>query len=111
MKFPKQLIANCEDLCIQSSQLDLDTTIMYALSAHGGLVHVVLAAHFVAINGVICLIHNSPNLFTFHIHTTGKYSVNPRILKSVLKEDYSHRKLLSRDHGSYQLLRGDLCGD
>jgi len=41
---------------------------MSSVSAHGGLVHVVLRVRSVISEGVTILLMNSPNLMTFHLN-------------------------------------------
>ena len=53
---------NLQELCIQSDKLALSDSFMSTLSAHGGLVHVILSVHFVTQNGIASLIENSLNL-------------------------------------------------
>ena len=45
----------------------IPNTFMQAISAHGGLVHVVLMARHVSEDGITTLIGNSPNLIALHI--------------------------------------------
>jgi len=64
-------IANCnlEQVYILSVPLVLSDSFMVALSAHGGLVHVILSIKFVTHSGIAALIGNSPNLITYHIYS------------------------------------------
>ena len=62
---------NLEQLCIKAPSVDHKTAIpdifMQSVSAHGGLVHVVLCAGIFSSGGIITLISNSPELLTCHI--------------------------------------------
>jgi len=57
---------NLEQLCISISCSDTDT-FLQSISAHGGLVHVVLSAITLYDDGITALIENSPNLITCHM--------------------------------------------
>ena len=103
-------IANCnlEQLCILSDQLALPDSFMNAISAHGGLVHVILSINFVTQTGIAALIENSPSLITCHVHirTGAVWCIlfNPKDFRSRLEKKYSHRKLFLC--GSYRLVKG-----
>ena len=102
---------NLEQLCIVSDQLALPDSFMSTISAHGGLVHVILSVNFVTQNGIAALIDNSPNLITCHVHirTSAVWCIlfNPRDFRSRLEKKYSHRKLFLC--GSYYLVKGKIC--
>jgi len=104
---------NLEQLCILSDKLVLPDNYMNTISAHGGLVHVILSLHFVTQNGIAVLIENSPVLITCHVHIrTGevwRMSFNPRDFKSRLEKKYSHRKLFRC--GSFRLVKGLLYSE
>ena len=97
---------NCylEQLCIQSNSVDITDTFMESVSAHGGLVHVVLQGKSVTGDGVTALIENSPNLVTCHISayhicasalaSAGVY-LNLTDFKMTLKKIFCNRKLFS----------------
>ena len=101
---------NLEQLCIVSDQLALPDSFMSTISAHGGLVHVILSVNFVTQNGIAALIENSPNLITCHVHirTSAVWCIlfNPRDFRSRLERKYSHRKLFLC--GSYLLVKGKI---
>ena len=107
--------ANCnlQQLYIESEQLNLDEMLMDTISAHGGLVHVILSTRFIPLVGIYALIENSPNLITCHINViTGVSASNRfclRYFRSRLEEKFSHRKLISC--GSYHILRGYIHED
>ena len=102
---------NLDQLCIVSDQLALPDSFMSTISAHGGLVHVILSVNFVTQNGIAALIDNSPNLITCHVHirTSAVWCIlfNPRDFRSRLEKKYSQRKLFLC--GSYQLVKGKIC--
>lgn len=49
-----------------SKNTDLSDTFMNAISAHNGLIHVVLYVNTVTSEGVSVLVSNSPKLIEFH---------------------------------------------
>ena len=65
---------------------------MEALSAHGGLVHVVLLVNSVTFNGIITLIQNSPNLLTclFGLY---EQKIDCKWLNTEFAKMFDHRKL------------------
>jgi len=102
---------NLNQLCIVSEQLALPDSFMNAISAHGGLVHVILSVNFATQNGIAALIENSRNLITCHVHirTSAVWCIlfNSRDFKSRLEKKYSDRKLFLC--GSFHLVKGKLC--
>ena len=92
---------NLEQLCIRSDETDLGSAFMDTVSAHGGLVHVVLAVNSVSSRGITALIENSHKLITCNIITVDQVynregtKVNLKVLKATLKAKYSHRKLFT----------------
>ena len=104
------LIQNCtlEQLCIASKDTASDS-FMETISAHGGLVHVILRILSVTTKGVTDLIANSPKLITCCIHAHSIYSSEGvqfvhRGFISALKKKFRNRKLFSC--GSCHLAQG-----
>ena len=98
-----QLSQNCatlEQLCIDSPGIGISDSFMHAISAHGGLVHVVLYVFKVTTEGIATLIANSPKLETCHIYTFFVRSpeggqLNLRDYTPSLKRKFSNRKLFT----------------
>lgn len=90
-----------EQLSIASEYTDLDDTFMDTVSAHGGLVHVVLSINSVPSEGVTALIENSHKLITCNIFAYSEVydsegmKVNLKVLKATLKAKYPNRKLFT----------------
>jgi len=108
-----KLSQNCgtlEQLCIDSSVVNIPVSFMDKISAHGGLVHVVLCVYTVTIDGIITLIANSPKLETCHIYTLncfipeGDHQFNLSSCSQTLKKIFHSRKLFTC--GSYYLKQG-----
>ena len=92
---------NLEQLFIDSEYTDVSDEFMESVSAHGGLVHVVLQVATVTDKGVDILIHNSSQLEQLHIR---RYKQNGlSTLKNVLKMKYFHRRLFTT--GYFKLIR------
>ena len=90
-----------EQLCIGSEDTDLDDTFLDTVSAHGGLVHVVLSINSVPSEGITALVENSHKLITCNIFTVTQVydsegmKVNLKGLKAKLKGKFSRRKLFT----------------
>ena len=99
-----------QELCIESDWLALPDSFMNTISAHCGLVHIILSVNAVTQNGIATLIKNSPNLITCHIYirTAAVWRIlfNSKDFRSSLKKKYSHRKLFFC--GSYLLMKGKI---
>ena len=89
------LTANCYNLqepCFHSiTQIDIPETFMTTVSAHGGLVHVLLDVNSVTSKGITSLIMNSPNLLTFHIYVKCIEGLDQENLQLTFKETF-HKK-------------------
>ena len=90
-----------QQIFIDSKKTILPDVFMKMLSAHGGLVHVILSVKSVAVNGIISLIENSPRLLTLNIYADS-YVFNPCIsinpieyLEESLAGMFSHKKLFN----------------
>ncbi|XP_065882290.1 uncharacterized protein [Dysidea avara] len=91
--------SNLQQLYINAGRTDIPDNFMSSLSAHGGLVHVVLCVRSVTSEGITVLVVNSPKLMTFHVIIyqllcdnigTG---VNVSEFESKIKKDFSYRPL------------------
>ena len=77
---------------------DIPEIFMETVSAHGGLIHVVLFASSVTVDGIVSLIKNSPKLITLNIYAElisnqGTASPEDRLKKRLQK--FSNRKLFN----------------
>ena len=108
-----QLPQNCatlEQLCINSLGIGIPDIFMDTISAHGGLVHVVLFVFTVTTEGIAA---NSPKLETCHIYTfficaPEGGQLNLRDYTPSLKRKFSNRKLFTC--GSCYLTQGQTQG-
>ena len=92
-----------QELCFRSERIDIPETFMSTISAHGGLVHVVLDVNSVTSEGITALIMNSPNLLTFHIYVNCIDGLDQENLQLTLKEIFRNRKLFTT--GGYKLAK------
>jgi len=92
---------NLQQLYIQCCDLDVPFDFMSSISAHGGLVHVVLHVHSMTCEGITVLVTNSPHLLTFHGFI---YDDMVKLLdtEANLKMKYFNRKLFRC--GSYRVV-------
>ena len=96
---------NLVELYIASCRTDLPDTFIHSVSAHGGLVYVVLCVKSVTGESVAMLIANSPNLTLYHVNTDYLPFVGTtfslELFDTTLKKKFSDRKLFCC--GSYNL--------
>ena len=71
---------------IESKDTDLSDAFLSTISAHGGLVHVVLYVNSVTKKGVCGLVQNSPKLMGFHAFLYDEDIKVNRIYKFVIKQ-------------------------
>ena len=94
-------IQHCQlrQLHLQSNHTYLPGMFMSTISAHGGLVHVVLCVRSVTIEGVTVLVRNSPNLITLQIvvddgiYNNGGTKLNPLEVEARVEKMLSCRYL------------------
>jgi len=86
-------IPNCnlQELYLRSCKFTLPESFMETISAHGGLVHVILDVDDAIENGLTALVRNSPNLITFHVYAKHGTITEDFILSSEKK--FAERKL------------------
>ena len=95
------LSSNCrlQQLCIDSHHTVFTDVFMDLISAHGGLVHVVLYVQSTSIKAITTIIENSPQLRTFYVISGKKLfdergrPLNFTTYKTALRKKYSHRVL------------------
>jgi len=105
--------SNLEQLHIIATYASIPNTFMQTVSAHGGLVHVLLYASHFSDDGITALIENSPNLITFHITVkwgniiSGNGVVfNKKDYEMALNRKFCDRKLFTC--GDFQLSSSDV---
>ena len=100
---------NLEQIYIMSKDTDLSDTFFNTISAHGGLVHVVLYVSSVTKKGVSVLVRNSPKLMGFHASLYDDDIKVDRIYKFVVKQ-FSHRQLITKGNFTMEWDRRIRCG-
>ena len=58
---------NLQQLYIHGSPIGVPDDFMTSVSAHGGLVHVVMSVHSLNVDGITSLVRNSTQLITLHL--------------------------------------------
>ena len=108
-KFPPLTVhnSNLQELCILSHSTDLDDKFMDSVSAHGGLVHVVLLVNSMTANGIASLIKNSPNLLTCLLGFCKKNKKYFNSLSASLGKKFRHRKLYTSGLSLIQEVKAD----
>jgi len=93
-------ICNLQQLYIDSYVSGIPNAFMTTISAHGGLVNVVLCVRSVTSEGVTALIENSPKLLMLHVSVYDEIwsdeeetSIPPEQFMANLKQIFFHRKL------------------
>ena len=88
---------NLQQLYIHSPNTDVPDHFMTSVSAHGGLVHVVMRIGYLTFGGITSLVRNSPKLITLHLcvhHEVG----NVENFNASLKKLFWNRKLFTIGH-------------
>ena len=97
---PSGIHCNLKQLAIHSRSVDIPETFMESVSAHSGLVHVVLEVKSVTGDGVSALVRNSPDLMTCHLCAYPFYArpgvpLRLKQLEMTLRKTFYNRKLFS----------------
>ena len=98
---------NLQQLYIGSPNTDVPDNFMTSVSAHGGLVHVVMRVASVTVEGITSLVRNSPRLITLYAIRT--CDVDRKVLgyddvehfNDTIKKIFCHRKLFIDSAGHY----------
>ena len=112
---PTLMVSSCnlQQLLIHSTYSHVSDSFMNTISAHGGLVHVLLHVSFISQEGMATLIMNSSNLLTFRVAVRVILQQDPELLfkglaaklprlshddvKTELKKRFSCKKLFHID--------------
>ena len=111
---PIRLLSLSLNLCLQqlfiaSCNAEIPNAFLKVVSAHGGLVHVVLNVRSLTSDGIAILINDSPNLVTFHvivnaaIHDNKGTMIATEEIETRLKLTFSQRRVFTS--GSYRVAR------
>ena len=107
LPLPVLTLPHLQQLYIDSRNTDLPDHFMTSVSAHDGLVHVVMRVKSLTFEGITSLVRNSPKLITLHLYA---YNVNGNVenFNASLKKMFCNRKLFTTGHymlNSYNILR------
>jgi len=95
--------SSLKQLCLSSHCAVITGEFMEAVSAHGGLEHVIFIGKEITFGGIVSLVMNSPLLVTFRAAILQALEqdgiANLRVLKTTLMEMFPQRKLFTM--GSY----------
>ena len=91
-----------QEIHLNSSDSDLTDAFMNEISAHGGLVHVVLNINSMASKGITLVVLNSPDLLTFHIFLNRVQFVHCDL--ACTPKEYHKRNVFTV--GSHKLVQG-----
>ena len=101
---PDLNFCNLQQLYLQSGSFTVPESFMKAVSAHGGLVHIILFVKTVAHAGIVSVIATSRKLLTFHIIAYSRVledlTIDLNDFKAELKRRFSQRKLFNS--GSFE---------
>ena len=85
---------NLQQLCIQAPFDDVPDYFMTSVSAHGGLVHVVMDVRSLTAEGITSLVRNSPKLMTLWLYAA-RLTVSMKNFNAKLKKMFSRRRLFT----------------
>jgi len=92
---------NLEQLCIDSEDTDIPDVFLTSISAHGGLVHVVMRVRSLTFDGITSLVRNSPKLITLYL-CVSFLDVKEENFNATLKKLFGNRRLFTA--GLYNLM-------
>ena len=87
---------NLQQLYIHDSDTDVPDDFMTSVSAHSGLVHVVMKVKTLEVDGITSLVRNSPQLITLHLCAAG--TMGDVGMDVSLKKKFWNRKLFTAGH-------------
>jgi len=89
---------NLQQLYIYAVTTEIPDIFMKTVSAHGGLVHVVMSVSSVIVDGIVTLVQNSPELLTLNVYAqliSNHSSASPEEQLEESLQKYSNRKLFN----------------
>jgi len=89
---------NLQQLYIYAVTTEIPDIFMKTVSAHGGLIHVVMSVSSATVNGIVTLVKNSPELLTLNVCTeliSNHDSASPEDELEESLQKYSNRKLFN----------------
>ena len=95
---------NLQQLCIQAIDANIPKNFMATVSAHGGLVHVIIDVPSLAVTAIMCLVRNSPKLITLYLRT--KLDISAKHFNAALQKMFSKRVLFATGYCNITDQRG-----
>jgi len=89
---------NLQQLYIQESHTIVSDEFMISVSAHGGLVHVVMMVQSLTAKGITSLVRNSPKLITLYLSAKTIHCLSVENFKTTLKKMFCKRRLFRAGH-------------
>ena len=105
---------NLQQLFIHSSHTDVPDDFMTSVSAHGGLVHVVMMIRSLTLDGIISLVRNSPKLITLYFCICNDVTEGTGTLEkfnATLKDIFWNRKLFTAGYCKVDERNDDVLRD
>jgi len=98
---------NLQKLHIYSPHTDVPDDFITSVSAHGGLVHVVMEVKSLTVEGITSLVRNSPELITLDLLQMSVVDVSLDNFNCSLKKMFSRRKLFTKGLYKYTKFSND----
>jgi len=89
---------NLQQLYIDASLTDVPDEFMTSVSAHGGLVHVVMIVRSSSAEGITFLVRNSRKLITLYVSAQTIHRLSVENFNATLKEMFCNRRLFTAGH-------------
>ncbi|XP_065914895.1 uncharacterized protein [Dysidea avara] len=89
---------NLQQLCISAFRTVVPDEFMASISAHGGLVHVVMNIRSMTAEGITSLVRNSPKLITLYLSAETIHHVDVENFNVTLKKMFCNRRLFTAGH-------------
>ena len=89
---------NLQQLYIDASLTDVPDEFLTSVSAHGGLVHVVMIVRSSTAEGITSLIRNSHKLITLYVFAETIHRLSVENFNATLKEMFCNRRLFTAGH-------------
>ncbi|XP_065914945.1 uncharacterized protein [Dysidea avara] len=89
---------NLQQLYISAFRTVVPDEFMTSVSAHGGLVHVVMNVQSLTTEGITSLVRNSPKLITLYLSAETMHRVDVENFSATLKKLFFNRRLFTAGH-------------
>ena len=100
---------NLQELYICAITTDISNEFMTSISAHGGLVRVLMQVQSLTAEGITSLVRNSPKMVALYLKT--EFNLNEEHFKATLKKEFSKRRLFTAGYCNINDKGGIPCDD